>query len=225
MTMKVEVIKNVFESNDTYAQKNRQQFKDKHVFAVNIISSPGAGKTSVLERLIPLMKEQIKVAVIEGDLYTTKDADRIEHLGVEVVQINTEGACHLDAKMITQAAGRINLEETDLLIIENVGNLVCPAEFDVGENMKIHIASIAEGNDKPMKYPLIYEKAQLVLLNKVDLIPYTEFDLAAYKEDLQNINPKLVCLTVSARTGEGIKEVAQWLIEKVKRQNEGAGSL
>ncbi len=223
--MKIEVIKNVFESNDTYAQKNRQYFKEKKVFVVNIISSPGAGKTSVLEQFIPLIKKQIHVAVIEGDLYTTKDADRIQKLGVEVVQINTEGACHLDAKMITEAAGRMNLEDTDLLIIENVGNLVCPAEFDVGENMKMHIASVTEGNDKPMKYPLIYEKAELILLNKVDLIPYIEFDLAAYKEDLQNINPRLVCLNVSARTGEGIKEVAQWLIEKVKKQNEGVGLL
>lgn len=223
--MKIEVIKNVFESNDTYAQKNRQHFKEKNVFVVNIISSPGAGKTSVLEQLIPLIKKQIQVAVIEGDLYTTKDADRIGQLGIEVVQINTEGACHLDARMITQAAGRIHLEETDLLIIENVGNLVCPAEFDVGENMKIHISSVTEGNDKPLKYPLIYEKAQLVLLNKVDLIPYTEFDLAAYKEDVQNINPNLVCLSISARSGVGIKEVAQWLVEKVKKQNEDAGLL
>lgn len=218
--MKVEVIKSVFECNDTYAKKNRQYFKEKNVFVVNIISSPGAGKTSILECLIPLLKEQIQVAVIEGDLYTTKDADRIEGLGVEVVQINTEGACHLDARMITQAVESIDLQETDLLIIENVGNLVCPAEFDLGENMKIHIASVTEGNDKPLKYPLIYEKAQLVLLNKLDLIPYVAFDLTVYKEDLQNINPKLEWLGISARSGEGIKEVAQWLVEKVKKQNE-----
>lgn len=220
--MKIEVVKNVFESNDAYAEKNRQLFKEKGLFVVNIISSPGAGKTSVLERLIPLLKEQLNVAVIEGDLYTTKDANRIQKQEVEVVQINTEGACHLDAKMIHQAARKLNLDEINILIIENVGNLVCPAEFDVGENMKIHIASVTEGNDKPLKYPLVYEKSQLVLLNKVDLIPYTDFNIEAYKEDILNINPQLTYFSLSARSGVGLEEVTQWIVEKVKTQSEGA---
>lgn len=223
--MKIEVVKRILESNDTYAEKNRLTFKENGVFAINMISSPGAGKTSVLEALLPLLQEQIMVAVIEGDLYTTKDAERIETYGVDVVQINTEGACHLDAKMIFQAIRKLTLSSVDLLIIENVGNLVCPAEFDIGEMMKLHVASITEGNDKPLKYPLIYEKADVVLLNKTDLLSYTDFDVETYKSDLYHINPTLMLFELSARKGTGVKEVAKWLTSKVITFKSGVKSV
>ena len=217
--MKVEVVRNVFESNDIYAHKNKKILKENSIFTVNIISSPGAGKTSLLEKLIPKLKEQMGVAVIEGDLYTEKDALRIKNLGVQVIQINTEGACHLDARMVFEAIKQLDLTQIDLLIIENVGNLVCPAEFDIGEDMKIHIASVTEGNDKPLKYPLVYEKSKLVLLNKMDLIPYTDFDKTVYKQDILSINPKLIVFDVSAQTEAGLKEVTRWLVAQVKQQN------
>ena len=217
--MKVEVVRNVFESNDIYAHKNKKILKENDIFTVNIISSPGAGKTSLLEKIIPRLKEQMGVAVIEGDLYTEKDALRIKNLGVQVIQINTEGACHLDARMVFEAIKQLDLTQIDLLIIENVGNLVCPAEFDIGEDMKIHIASVTEGNDKPLKYPLVYEKSKLVLLNKMDLMPYTDFDKTIYKRDILSINPKLIAFDVSAQTEAGLKEVTRWLVAQVKQQN------
>lgn len=216
--MNIEVEQTVFASNDIYAEENRRLFREKGIFVVNMISAPGAGKTTVLESLLPLVKEESNVAVIEGDLYTAKDAERIHSLGIDVVQLNTEGACHLDAKMIHDAIRKLSLDMVDLLVIENVGNLVCPAEFDLGEHMKVHIASVTEGNDKPLKYPLIYEKSEAVLLNKVDLLPYTDFDLEGYQADIHQINPKLTLFCLSARTKVGVREVGRWLLEKAKIQ-------
>lgn len=176
------------------------------------MGSPGAGKTTVLEKTIDLLKDRLKLGVIEGDIYTTKDADRIEQHGIPVTQINTGGACHLDAAMVAKALPELNLEELDLLIIENVGNLVCPVEFNLGEHLKIAVLSVIEGDDKPLKYPLIFRQSSAVILNKVDLLPFCEVSLENMKLDILSINPGIPIFEVSARTGEGLKDWADWLV-------------
>jgi hydrogenase nickel incorporation protein HypB len=214
--VKVKVVTNILEANDRIAAGNKKIFDEAQVFVVNIMSGPGAGKTSLIERTIKELDGKIKIGVIEGDIAGTDDAERIEKLGIPVVQINTGGGCHLDANMIREVLEDFPLKDLDLLIIENVGNLVCPAEFNLGEDMKIMLLSLAEGHDKPLKYPLMFQESSALVLNKIDLIPYTNADIGKMKKDSLSLNPKLKIFEVSCKTGEGINEWTDWLKSLVK---------
>lgn len=214
--MKVKVVTNILEANDRIAAENTKIFDDSDVFVMNIMSGPGAGKTSLLERTISEFKGRIKVGVIEGDIAGSDDAERIEKHGVPVIQINTGGGCHLDANMIREVLDDLPLRDLDLLIIENVGNLVCPAEFKLGEDIKVMLLSIAEGHDKPLKYPLMFQESSALVLNKIDLLPYTNVDIEKIRKDSLSLNPNLKIFEVSCKTGDGIKEWADWVGSLVK---------
>lgn len=209
--LKIEVMKNILGENDKIADENRKLFSDKKVFVINLMGSPGSGKTSLLEKTIAKLKDEIKMAVIEGDLFTAKDAERIESHNVPVIQINTAGGCHLDAPMVKRAAESLNLDELDLIIVENVGNLVCPAEFDVGENVKAVVLSITEGDDKPLKYPLIFKESAAAVLNKIDILKFTNFNLESAREDLTTIHPNIKIIETSCTTGVGIDSWCEWI--------------
>jgi hydrogenase nickel incorporation protein HypB len=209
--MKVKVVTRILEANDRIAEENRKTFKDAGVYVVNLMGAPGAGKTTLLERTIRELKPHLKIGVIEGDIVGSDDAERIGALDVPVVQINTGGACHLDANMINEVLTELPLNELDLLIIENVGNLVCPAEFKVGEDMKMMVLSIAEGHDKPLKYPLMFRESSALVLNKMDLLPYMNTDMNKVRNDSLALNPLLKIFEVSCTTGDGIDKWAQWL--------------
>lgn len=215
--MKVKVVTNILEANDRIADENRRIFQEAGVYVINMMSGPGAGKTSLLVRTIQEMQKKVKIGVIEGDIAGTDDAERIDSLGVPVVQINTGGGCHLDANMIREVLPDMPLKDLDLLIIENVGNLVCPAEFKVGEEMKVMLLSVAEGHDKPLKYPLMFQESSALLLNKIDLLPYIDVDMAKIRKDSLSLNPKLKLFEVSCKTGQGISEWAQWLETFVRK--------
>lgn len=214
--MKVKLISNILDANAAMAEQNRQLFKEQGIFVLNLMSAPGAGKTTLLEKTIEDLKGKLRIGVIEGDICTTQDAERIAAHGIPVVQINTDGACHLDANMIARSAQNLPLAEIDLLVIENVGNLVCPAEFDLGENLKAMLISVTEGNDKPTKYPLMFRESRAVLVNKLDLQPYTDFSLEILQKDMAQLNPEAEVFFISAKTGEGITAWIQWLIDRVK---------
>jgi len=215
--MKVKVVTNILEANDRLAAENRKIFQDLGVYVINLMSGPGAGKTSILEQTIKGVNGRIKLGVIEGDIAGDDDARRIGNLGTPVVQINTGGACHLDANMIRVVMDDLPLKDIDLLFIENVGNLVCPAEFNVGEDIKVMLLSIAEGHDKPLKYPLMFQESTALILNKIDLLPYTDADLEKMRKDSLSLNPKLKIFDVSCRTGEGIGDWVNWLLTIVKK--------
>lgn len=214
--MKVKVVSHILEANDRIAAENKKLFKESGVYAINLMSAPGAGKTSLIEKTIQELRSDLKVGVIEGDIAGSDDARRIANLHVPVVQINTGGACHLDANMISEVLGDLPLKELDLLIIENVGNLVCPAEFKVGENIKVMLLSIAEGDDKPLKYPLMFEESSALILNKIDLLPYTNASIEKIRKNSLSLNPKLKIFEVSCRTGEGIGKWVKWLQSLIK---------
>jgi hydrogenase nickel incorporation protein HypB len=180
------------------------------------MGSPGSGKTSLLEKTLSKLAEKINVAVIEGDLFTAKDAERIERKNIPVIQINTAGGCHLDAAMVRRAVESLNLEELNLIIVENVGNLVCPAEFDVGENFKAVVLSITEGDDKPLKYPLIFKESAVTLLNKIDLLPYTNFNLENARADLTTIHPDIEIFETSCTNGTGLDDFCDWILSKIE---------
>jgi len=216
--VKVRLASRILEANEKIAERNRKFFQDKGIFVINLMSSPGSGKTSILERTISRLSGETPLAVIEGDIYTSQDAERIEQKGAPVVQINTSGACHLDAHMVEEALGDLDLDKIKLLVIENVGNLVCPAEFDLGEDAKVAVLSTTEGNDKPMKYPLVFRQSQAVLVNKIDLLAHTDFDLDVLRRDVHLINPELKIFEVSARTNEGFEPWCQWLAEQVRNK-------
>jgi hydrogenase nickel incorporation protein HypB len=209
--MKVKVVTRILEANDRIAEENRKRFKEAGVYVVNLMGAPGAGKTTLLERTISALKPHLKIGVIEGDIVGSDDAERISALDVPVVQINTGGACHLDANMISEVLSELPLKDMDLLIIENVGNLVCPAEFKVGEDRKIMVLSVAEGHDKPLKYPLMFRESSALVLNKIDLLPYMNTDMNKVRNDSLALNPKLKIFEVSCSTGAGIEAWAQWL--------------
>lgn len=215
------VKKNILKTNDEVAEQNREIFKNKGIFTINMLGSPGAGKTSVLEQIIKSLKDEVKMAVIEGDLYTTKDADRIESHGIDVLQVNTGGACHLDAPMIKEAMKHIDIDDVDFLVIENVGNLVCPASYDLSEDIKVTVLSITEGNDKPLKYPSMFQRSEVLIVNKVDLIEHTNFSMDELYEDVKSLNENIKIFEVSCTTGKGINELAGFLKEKInqKRRN------
>ena len=205
-------MKNILGANDEIAAENRAMFAEKSVVVMNLLGSPGCGKTTLLEKTLAHLAEKFRVAVIEGDLFTAKDAVRIEKLGVDVIQINTAGGCHLDAAMIQKACASLNLDALDLLIVENVGNLVCPAEFDLGENFKVVVLSITEGDDKPLKYPLVFKESEVVLLNKIDLLPFTNFDVKSAREDLTTLNPTIKIFETSCTKSTGLGDWAAWLV-------------
>jgi len=209
--VKVKVVSRILEANDRIAGENRKRFQEAGVFVANLMGAPGAGKTTLLERTIAVLRPKLRIGVIEGDIVGTDDAERIGALDVPVVQINTGGACHLDANMIGTVLDELPLKDLDLVIIENVGNLVCPAEFNVGEDVKMMVLSVAEGHDKPLKYPLMFQQSSALVLNKVDLLPYTNADIGRMRKDSLALNPKLSVFEVSCRTGEGIDPWAQWL--------------
>ena len=217
----IQVMKNILGENDRIAAENQAMFAAKGVYVVNLMGSPGAGKTSVLEKTMEKLKDELKMAVIEGDLFTSKDADRIERHGVPVIQINTAGGCHLDAPMVQKVAQQMDLDNLDLLIVENVGNLVCPAEFAVGEDDKAIVLSITEGDDKPLKYPLIFKESAIAMLNKVDILPYCNFNMESAKEDITTLHPGMKVLEISCTTGQGIDEWCDWLKKKVAEKKNG----
>src|SRR5512139_1406340 len=212
--MKVKVVSRILEANDRIAEENRKRFKDAGVFVANLMGAPGAGKTTLLERTIQALKPALRIGVIEGDIVGTDDAERIGALDVPVVQINTGGACHLDANMISEVIDELPLRDLDMVIIENVGNLVCPAEFKVGEDLKMMVLSVAEGHDKPLKYPLMFQESSALILNKIDLLPYTDVDIGKIRKDALSLNSKLKIFEVSCRTGAGIPAWISWLKER-----------
>ncbi len=202
----------VLEKNDELARQNRELFNKHGIFVINLVSSPGAGKTSLLEKTLEYLNDKIKVSVIEGDVQTDLDAQRVAKFGVPVVQIVTNGGCHLEARLVQDALAKMDLKGIDLLVIENVGNLVCPAGYDLGEAMKVVIASTTEGDDKPLKYPAMFRNASVLIMNKIDLVPYVNCRLSELKRNALQINPKLIDFETSCTTGFGIKEWSDWLI-------------
>jgi hydrogenase nickel incorporation protein HypB len=210
---RVQVVENVSKANDQIAAQNQRSLDEKKVLAVNLMASPGAGKTSFLMRTIETLRGRMRVGAIEGDTASQVDADRVATSGVPVVQINTGGGCRLDANMVRPALDQLPLDEIDLLLIENVGNLVCPAGLALGEHVNVVISSVPEGDDKPYKYPGMFVAVDAVVINKIDLLPYLEFDLPGYRDLIAGLNPEARIFEVSCTTGEGLEGWAEWLIE------------
>jgi hydrogenase nickel incorporation protein HypB len=222
---KIEVVQNILEANETIAARN-QQLLDKHkVFTVNIMSAPGAGKTSLILQTIARLKNKLNIGVIEGDVASTLDAEKVKSEAMEVVQINTKNmpeSCALIAAMIDKALEDLPLENIDLLLIENVGNLICPSEFVLGEHKRIVISSLPEGDDKPTKYPLIFADADAVIINKMDFLPYVDFDIPAFRRAVEGLNPEAKIFEVSCKTGAGIQNWCSWLLQEVDSNNRKA---
>jgi hydrogenase nickel incorporation protein HypB len=214
--MEIKMMKNILNANQDKADEIRAFLNEKKTLMVNLIGSPGSGKTTLLEKTLERLKEKYSLAVIEGDVATDRDARRLQKYDCPIVLINTEGACHLESISIQRALNEFDVENTDVVFVENVGNLVCPAEFDIGEFAKIAVLSVTEGDDKPEKYPLLFREAQLVLLNKTDLIEFTDFSKEAFYNDLRKINGKLPVYELSCRKEEGIESWISWLEDKVK---------
>jgi hydrogenase nickel incorporation protein HypB len=216
---KIEVIQNVLEANETIANRNRQLLDKHRVFAINIMSSPGAGKTSLILQTMAKLKSRLNMAVIEGDVASTVDAEKVQSEAKSVVQINTRNmpeSCSLMAAMIESALNDMPLDNIDLLLIENVGNLICPSEFNLGEHKRVVISSLPEGDDKVTKYPLIFIDADAVIINKMDLLPHVDFDTATFRRSIEGLNPKAEVFQVSCKTGEGIERWCSWVLEQVE---------
>lgn len=217
MSQRVEIVKRIMDSNEQLAEQNRQRFDRHGVFCINVMASPGAGKTSLILKTIANLPDELRLGVIEGDTApVTIDADKIVNAGMPAVQINTGGDCHLDANMVGLALDQLDLDALDLLLIENVGNLICPAGFALGNHANILIASIPEGDDKPYKYPNIYRNLDVLIINKTDLLPYVDFRMDYFREGVEMLNPGLKTFALSAKTGEGVQEWVDWLVEKVR---------
>ena len=212
----LEVKQSVFANNDAQAEKLREELKQKGIYLLNLMSSPGSGKTTTLTRLIGLLKEDLKIGVMEADIDSDVDAVTIAATGAKAIQLHTGGMCHLDAAMTRQGLDGLDAGEADLVILENVGNLVCPAEFDTGAVKNMAILSVPEGHDKPLKYPLMFQVCDIVLINKIDAAPYFDFDFEKCTEYIRMRNPKAVIFPISAKTGEGMEAVANWLKEEVE---------
>ncbi len=211
----IEVKRSVFESNDKDAEKLRGELKESKTFLLNLMSSPGSGKTTTLTRTIEALKDKYRIGVMEADIDSDVDAKTIAQTGVKSIQLHTGGMCHLDADMTRQGLRELGLEDVDFAILENVGNLVCPAEFDTGSTKNAMILSVPEGHDKPLKYPLMFSICDVVLINKIDVMPYFDFDLEKCKEYIHMRNPKAIVIPICAKTGEGIDEWAKWLSENI----------
>jgi hydrogenase nickel incorporation protein HypB len=219
-TREVKVLRKVLDVNDEIARQNRKAFEEKGVFVINVMSSPGSGKTTILEKTLAHISPAIRCGVIVGDICTSNDADRLSGFGAPVVQVNTDafgGDCHLAAHVIKTAADNFDLDDIDLLIIENLGNLVCPAEFDMGEHLKIVVLSVTEGEDKPLKYPLMFRVCHAALLNKIDLLPYLDYDRQAAVRNILQVNPEMKIFEISAKTEDGFDSWIKWL----KQQYQG----
>jgi hydrogenase nickel incorporation protein HypB len=208
---KVTIAQNILAVNDNVAAEIQQMLARRGIRTINVMSSPGAGKTTLLERTIERLREQVGIGVVEGDVETTADAERIEAAGAETVQINTRGACHLEAHMVRAALEQMELDRVQLLFIENIGNLVCPATWNLGEDMRVVLASTTEGDDKPSKYPQMFAASEILVVNKLDLLPYVDYDLEKAKRQALAINPRLRIFEVSCRTGEGLDDWCAWL--------------
>ena len=213
----LEVKQSVFANNDAQAEKLREELKQKGIYLLNLMSSPGSGKTTTLTRLIELLKEDLKIGVMEADIDSDVDAVTIAATGAKAIQLHTGGMCHLDAAMTRQGLDGLDAGEADLVVLENVGNLVCPAEFDTGAVKNMAILSVPEGHDKPLKYPLMFQVCDAVLINKIDVAPYFDFDFEKCTEYIRMRNPKAVIFPISAKNGEGIEAVADWLNKEVKK--------
>ncbi len=215
--VKVTIAQNILAANDSIAQEIQQRHAARGIHTLNFMSSPGAGKTTLLERTIERLRGRVRIGVIEGDVETSADAERIEAAGAQTVQINTRGACHLEAHMIRDALAEMDIDGIDLLVIENIGNLVCPAGWNLGEDARVVVISTTEGDDKPAKYPQMFAVSQVLVINKLDLLPYVDYDLEKAKRQALAINPRLQIFEVSCRTGEGLDTWCAWLTTQVKR--------
>jgi len=213
--MQIKVMQNILQANEKKAAEIRTLLKQKKIFMANLISSPGSGKTSLLEKTLPILKKKYRVAVIEGDVETDRDAVRLDKYGVPIALINTSGACHLESVSIEKAFSALDLDNLDIIFVENVGNLVCPAEFDIGENVKVAVLSTPEGDDKVMKYPLLFREASLVILNKIDLLEYINFNPVNFYNDLKNLNGNIPVIETSCISGLGIDKWVRWLETKM----------
>lgn len=226
--MRIEVKSDILGGNNRAAARLAEMFREKGIFVLNVIGSPGSGKTSLLEKVFQKLDGNLRIAVIEGDLFTEKDAARLEVLGIRAIQLNTQGGCHLDAPMIQRAWAALTKDGEqplpELLIIENVGNLVCPAEFYLGEDMKLVVLSVAEGADKPLKYPLIFKEAGAVVFSKTDLLPYVDFDCEGAKNDVTMLHPGVEIFPLSAKTGEGLESFCEWLTSKTVEKKTNGGT-
>ena len=216
MSRKVSIIEQVHSVNDQLAAENQDRLKEAGVFSINLMASPGAGKTSLIENTLAGLDQAISVAAIDGDVATSIDADRAAESGATAVQINTGGQCHIDASMLRSALDTLELSDFDLLLVENVGNLICPASFKLGTDKNILIASIPEGDDKPYKYPAMYQDVDALIINKIDLLPYIDFDMAYFKKGVEMLNPGLITFPLSCRSGEGLTDWVQWLTEQIQ---------
>lgn len=214
--MEIKVLQNILGANEAIAAQNRQLLDEHKIAAINFMSSPGAGKTSLLLQTIKNLKSKVKIGVIEGDVASKLDSDKIKGEGVAVIQISTGSSCSLEAHMISLALKDLPLTDIDLLFIENVGNLICPAEFALGEHKKVVISSVPEGDDKPTKYPLMFTETDVVVINKLDLLPYVDFNLNNFRRALKGVNPKVKIFEVSCKTGEGLRNWYSWLLSEVK---------
>lgn len=218
MTQNIPIVENILNANDRLAQTNRARIDAAGVFSINILASPGAGKTSLIEKTLPLLKGRLRVATVDGDIATSIDSDRAAAAGAcAAVQINTGGDCHLDAVMLHGALDQLDLTQFDLLIVENVGNLVCPANFKLGTHKTVLVASIPEGDDKPYKYPGTYRGVDVLVINKVDLLPYVDFRMDYFQQGVQVLNPNVATFQTSCRTGEGLQTWADWLVDNTKK--------
>lgn len=213
--MEIEILEGVFDANEIIAGENRAILDEGGLYMVNLMASPGAGKTSFIMRTLEGIEGRISAAVIEGDIAGKVDSERIAASGVPAIQINTGGSCHLEARQVNTALRRLDLEGVRLVIVENVGNLVCPAEFKLGEDLKVMILSVAEGDDKPLKYPLMFSESNVLIVNKIDLLPHTDFDMQSLRETVRKMNPDIEIFEVSCRTGEGLEAWIGWLDKAV----------
>jgi hydrogenase nickel incorporation protein HypB len=220
MTQRVAVVERILDANDQLAAENRRRLDAHHILGVNIMASPGAGKTSLILRTIEGLAPRLRLGVVEGDTAAvTIDAEKVSERGIPAVQVNTGGGCHLDAVMLQNALRQLDLTQLDMLIVENVGNLVCPANFQLGTHFNVLIASVPEGDDKPYKYPGVYRNLEALVINKVDLLPYVPFDMAYFRQGVEILNPGLVTFPLSCKTGEGIQEWIDWLLAGGKAGN------
>ncbi len=222
MSRRITIVENILDANNQLAGRIRQRLDQQRVFSLNIMASPGAGKTSLIEQTLHRLKDQLRIAVIDGDITSSLDADRAAAAGAKAIQINTGGECHLDAVMLDTALEKLTLNDIDLLIVENVGNLVCPASFKLGTHRNVLVASLPEGDDKPYKYPGMYRGVDVLVLNKIDLQPYVEFNMDFFLRGVEILNPGIITFFVSCRTGAGLDQWTEWLTDRVREHKEEA---